>query len=56
MPDGLSANFKSQLKNNPKGFLLYYKDQFRREKGALNKTKMTIRIVQCYFYKALGLM
>lgn len=56
MPDGLSANFRSQLKNNPKGFLLYYKDQFRREKSVLNKTKMTIRIFQCYAYKALGLM
>lgn len=56
MPDGLSANFKSQLKKNPKGFLLYYKDQFRREKGVLNKTKMTIRIFQCYIYEGLGLI
>lgn len=56
MPDGLTANFKNQLKKNPKGFLLYYKDQFRREERVLNKTKMTIRIFQCYIYKALGLM
>ena len=54
MNDGLSANFKSQLKKNPKGFLLYYKDQFRRERRILSKTKMTIRIFQCYGYRALG--
>ena len=56
MPDGLSANFKSQLKKNPKGFLLYYKDQFHREISIINKTKMTIRIFQCYAYRALRLI
>lgn len=54
MPDGLTANFKSQLKKNPKGFLLYYKDQLRRERSILRKTKMTVRIFQCYGYRALG--
>ena len=56
MPDGLSANFKSQLKKNPNGFLLYYKDQFKREKDVLNKTKMIVRALQCYGYRALGLI
>lgn len=56
MPDGLSANFKSQLKKNPKGFLLYYKDQLQRERSVFNKTKVTIRIFQCYAYKYLRLM
>lgn len=55
-PDGLTANFKSQLKKNPKGFLLYYKDQIQREKTVLRKTKMTIRAFQCHIYEALGLM
>lgn len=56
MPDGLSANFKSQLKKNPNGFLLYYKDQLKREENVLNKTKMIIRVLQCYGYRALGLI
>lgn len=56
MPDGLSANFKSQLEKNPNGFLLYYKDQFKREKSILNKTKMIIRVTQCYSYRVLRLM
>ena len=56
MPDGLSANFKSQLKKNPNGFLLYYKDQIKREENVLNKTKMIVRAIQCYGYRALGLI
>lgn len=53
MPDGLSANFKSQLKNNPKGFLLYYRDQFKREKIISNKAKMAVRLLQCHAYRVL---
>lgn len=56
MPDGLSANFKSQLRKNPNGFLLYYRDQSKREKNTLNKTKMIIRVIQCYGYRALRLI
>ena len=56
MVDGLSANFKSQFKKNPNGFLLYYKDQFKREKNVLNRTKMIVRALQCYGYRALGLI
>lgn len=53
MPDGLSANFKNQLKNNPKGFLLYYRDQFKREKIISNKAKMAVRLLQCHAYRVL---
>lgn len=52
LPDGLTANFKDQLKKNPNGFAIYYKDQFLREKKMMNKVKMLIRILQCYLYKA----
>lgn len=51
MPDGLSANFRSQLKKNPKGFLLYYKDQVRREHSLFNKIKYSLRVVECQLYK-----
>lgn len=51
MPDGLSANFTNELKRNPNGFLLYYKDQFRREKDLITKAKMAARAAQCYFYR-----
>lgn len=53
LPDGLSANFKSQLKCNPNGFLVYYKDQIFREVSLKNKIKMSIRAMQCYFYKVM---
>jgi len=39
LPDGLSCNFKSQLRKNPKGFSLFYKDQMRREKKITKKNK-----------------
>lgn len=50
LPDGLSQNFKSQLKNNPKGFALFYKDQRAREKRIIKKIKCTIRYIQCVYY------
>lgn len=50
LPDGLSYNFKSQLRKNPKGFMLYYKDQFFREKKLLNKIKVILRIIQCKIF------
>ena len=53
LPDGLSANFKSQLKSNPNGFLVYYKDQIFREVSFKNKLKMIIRALQCYFYRIM---
>lgn len=53
LPDGLTFNFKSQLKQNPNGFLLYYKDQFFRERKILNKLKMLLRSLQCIFYKGI---
>ena len=31
LEDGLSKNFKTQLLKNPKGFSIYYIDQFKRE-------------------------
>lgn len=48
--DGLSRNFSTNLKNNPRGFLLYYMSQISREKEIKNKMKRLIRATQCYIY------
>lgn len=53
LDDGLSKNFHIQIKKNPKGFSLYYKDQFLREKRILAKAKMLIRYLQCCIYEYL---
>lgn len=50
LPDGLTANFNIQLKRNPNGFLLYYKDQIFRENLFINKVKMALRVLQCLIY------
>lgn len=47
LEDGLSHNFRDQLRKNPKGFRLFYVDQFKREKVSLKKIKMLIRLIQC---------
>lgn len=52
--DGLTHNFKSQLKSNPKGFGLYYSDQYRREKRIIKKVKMLLRRFQCYLYERMS--
>ncbi|MFM5179519.1 glycosyltransferase family 2 protein [Aeromonas veronii] len=50
LEDGLSRNFKSQLKANPRGFALFYRDQIYREKKLSIKIKRLIRLLQCYVY------
>lgn len=55
LPDGLSKNFTSNLKNNPNGFLLFYVDTLSYKKIPFFpvKIKSLVRIAQCYFYKLL---
>src|SRR5699024_4599279 len=50
LPDGYTKNFKRMLKNNPKGFLLFYSSQIQRESNLINKVKMIIRSLQCLYY------
>lgn len=50
LDDGLTRNFKQQLKNNPLGFFIYYSDQYHRETKITNKIKMLLRSLQCYIY------
>lgn len=46
--DGYTANFKSNLQRNPKGFSVFYRDQYFREPGVVEKVKCIIRLFQCY--------
>ncbi|MDR3347910.1 MAG: glycosyltransferase family 2 protein [Helicobacteraceae bacterium] len=50
LPDGYTKNFKKNLRQNPKSFRIYYRDQFWREKKPINKIKMLIRYLQCNGY------
>lgn len=50
LDDGLTSNFKTLLKKNPKGFSVYYYNQIKREKSFFNKLKMLIRFFQCKWY------
>lgn len=50
LEDGYSKNFKANLKRNPKGFALFYRDQFFRENSLIRKLKCTIRYLQCQYY------
>jgi len=52
LEDGLTKNFKKQLKKYPHSFSIYYKDQFCREKQVIKKIKMLIRYLQCKFYES----
>lgn len=55
LPDGLSKNFRSNLKNNPRGFLLFYLETlgYKEIPAFPVKIKAMVRIIQCYFYKLL---
>lgn len=53
LPDGYSANFSSNLKLNPKGFLMFYHAQFFREKKFMLKIKCLIRCSQCLVYRLI---
>ena len=53
LDDGLTMNFKKQLKNNHKGFSEYYRNQFYRESDLFKKGKMLMRYIQCKYYGML---
>lgn len=50
LPDGYSANFKSNLRHNPKGFSYHYWDAIKRERALKYKLKALVRWLQCKFY------
>ncbi|WP_312273480.1 glycosyltransferase family 2 protein [Pseudescherichia sp.] len=53
LEDGLTKNFKKQLKIYPYSFKVYYADQFQREKTMIKKAKMLIRYFQCLLYEKM---
>jgi len=54
LEDGLSNNFLKNLKQNPKGFGLYYRDVLRYKVVSLkDKLKALVRIIQCYIYSLI---
>lgn len=53
LEDGYTANFKQNLRRNPKGFALFYRDQFFRETSMLRKLKCAVRYLQCLAYEAI---
>lgn len=50
LDDGYSHNFMKNVRRNPRGFLLYYRAQFAREKTGLRKLKCAVRSLQCGYY------
>lgn len=54
LEDGYSRNFLSNLRKNPKGFLVFYWSQIARESKILYKTKYLVRAIQCCFYALLN--
>ncbi|PUE19632.1 hypothetical protein B9Z38_01425 [Limnohabitans sp. MMS-10A-160] len=54
LADGYTANFKKNLRKNPKGFGIFYRNQFLREKSWILKIKCSIRAMQCLFYSTVS--
>jgi hypothetical protein len=50
LPDGYTSNFKKNLKSNPYGFGLFYRDQMIRDTRLIGKIKACIRSLQCTLY------
>ena len=50
LDDGYSKNFSSNLRKNPKGFLVFYWSQIGRETSIFFKAKYLIRSGQCCLY------
>ncbi len=50
LPDGYTANFARDLRANPRGFGLFYRDQLRRLRQPLPWIKALIRTLQCAWW------
>jgi hypothetical protein len=51
LEDGYTRNFSTHLRRNPRGFLLFYAGQIRREPHLMGKLKAAARCVQCLLYR-----
>lgn len=50
LPDGLSQGFKRNLKRNPKGFGLFYRETMKRGISLKVTVKNMLRALQCWWY------
>lgn len=50
LADGYSKNFTTNLKRNPRGFLMFYRSQFFRERSLIGRAKCGLRALQCLLY------
>ncbi|MFM5237744.1 glycosyltransferase family A protein [Aeromonas veronii] len=50
LPDGYTSNFKKNLRRNPCGFGLFYRDQVIRDTRLFGKVKACVRSLQCILY------
>ncbi|HHC5059848.1 glycosyltransferase family 2 protein [Aeromonas veronii] len=50
LPDGYTSNFKKNLRSNPCGFGLFYRDQVIRDARLFGKVKACVRSLQCILY------
>lgn len=55
LPDGYTCNLKRNLKQNPKGFGLYYKSMLlnKRKLPILLRIKSLLRVCQCKYYELI---
>lgn len=54
LEDGLTANFKKLLRNNPQGYIRYYWSLFKYSiiwNHPIDLAKITVRLLQSYFYR-----
>ena len=52
LDDGYTRNFAAHLQRSPRGFLLFYAAQIRREPQLVGKIKAIVRSAQCLVYCA----
>lgn len=50
LPDGYTSNFKKNIRSNPCGFGLFYRDQVIRDTRLFGKVKACVRSLQCILY------
>jgi len=53
LPDGYTANFRANIRRNPRGFKAFYTQQYFREHALRPKLKCAIRVVQCLCFSVL---
>lgn len=53
LPDGYSQNFSANIRKNCRGFQIFYKAQFFRERTFKGKLKCIVRVVQCEWFALL---